>query len=330
MIYLSSSAVMVVNRDGTKTSFDPEELQAKLINSCIASGIKDYWLAEDISNAVESALSFQSENGIIFSDGEVNSFILKILEDTGYPEIAENFKKNNNIIADLIMVSNETVRKLFESRLGLKSKDLNIVSERVLNACDILHIKETEPSLLIELGRYYKTTDIKKPNIDTLRFNGSIAKSPWVLSQDEIHELISQETRFFVQKNVLSISGISNLFPSLKIDIRLEPLAQLYDLKPIITELILFPCYKQSADAVYEIISKSSKILKLKKIIPDDKILPVYLRFSDIYSFAKEYLGARYPEADDFFWNSLAAGFVENINHPIFVKGIKIKKKTKL
>jgi hypothetical protein len=29
MIYLSSSALMVISSDGTKTSFDPEELQTK-------------------------------------------------------------------------------------------------------------------------------------------------------------------------------------------------------------------------------------------------------------------------------------------------------------
>ena len=48
MVCLASSAVMIMAHDGTKRNFEPEELQSRLIHSCLNSGIKDYWLAEDV------------------------------------------------------------------------------------------------------------------------------------------------------------------------------------------------------------------------------------------------------------------------------------------
>ena len=328
MIYLSPSAVMMISGDGSKISFEPEELQTKLINSCIASGIKDYWIAEDISNAVESALSYQADNGIVFSEGEINSFILKILEDTGFSGIAESFKNNNKITPENIDVSFDAIKNLFEARFGLKNKELLTVAEKVLTACEILKMNQTVPSLLIELGRYYKNKAIRTPEINTLLYD-KVLCSQWILGDKEIESFLSPETMFFVEKKLFTLGGVSSLFPSLKIDIKLEVLAKIYDLRPIITELSLFPCYKQPADAITEIISKISRHLKLKKIIPEKKDLPVYLRFSDIYHFAKKYLGASSVGEDNFCWNTVAAGFIENINYPVFVKGIKAKKGSK-
>ena len=322
MIYLSSSALMVISNDGTKTAFDPDELQTKLINSCIVAGIKDFWVAEDISNAVESALSFQAENGITFSESEINSFILKILEDTGLPSVADNFKKNNKISNEVVKVSLNTIKTLFRSRFGLNEKDVLIVSEKVLTACEILKIKETQPQLIIELGRHYKNKEIKAPEIKTFIYKNK-SDSPWILTNEHIESLLSPETSYFIENRLINLSGVSGLFPSIKIDIMLGVLAKMYQLEPVITELLLFPCYRQPADAVNEIIKNVTRELKIKEIIPKNKDLPVYLRFPDIYRFSRKYLGASYPESEKFCWNTVAAGFVEHLNYPVFVKGIK-------
>jgi hypothetical protein len=247
---------------------------------------------------------------------------LKILEDTGFPSVAENFQKNNKISNEVVKVCLNTIKTLFRSRFGLKEKDVLIVSEKVLTACEILKIKETQPQLLIELGRYYKNKEIKTPEIKTFIYKNK-SVSPWILTNENIESLLSPETSYFIENKLINLSGISGLFPSLKIDILLEKLAEMYQLEPIITELLLFPCYRQPADAVNEIIKSVTKELKLKEIIPQNKDLPVYLRFPDIYRFSKKYLGASYPESEKFCWDTVAAGFVENLNYSVFIKGIK-------
>ena len=322
MIYLSSSALMVISNDGTKRNFDSEELQTKLINSCITAGIKDFWLAEDLSNAVENALSFQAENGITFSESEINSFILKILEDTGFPNVAENFKKSNKISSETIKVTLTAVKTLFRSRFGLKEKDVAIIAEKVITACEILKIKETQPQLIIELGRHFKTNEIKAPEFKPYCYK-NISSSPWILTVEEINSLLSPETSFFIDKKMINLNGVSGLFPSLKIDIMLEVLAEIFKLEPVITELLLYPCYKQPADAVNEIIKNVGRQLTVKEIISKNKKLPVYLRFPDINRFSKKYLGANCPENDKFCLDIVAGGFIENLNYSVFVKGIK-------
>ena len=319
MIYLSSSALMVISNDGTKTAFEPEELQTRLINSCIVAGIKDFWLAEDISNAVENALSFQAENGITFSESEINSFIMKILEDTGFPNVADSFKKNNKISNETVKVTLNTIKSLFRSRFGLNEKDVMIVSEKVLKVCEILKIRETQPQLLIELGRHYKNKEIRTPEIKTFVYKNKLV-SPWILTNEDIESLLLPETTHFIDNKLINLNGVSGLFPSLKIDIMLEVLAKMYQLEPIITELLLFPCYRQPADAVNEIIKSVTGELKLRNIIPKNKELPVYLRFPDIYRFSKKFLGASYPEGEKFCWDTVAAGFVENLNYHVYVK----------
>ncbi|MCF7792146.1 MAG: hypothetical protein K9M56_09135 [Victivallales bacterium] len=322
MIYISPSTVMVISSDGTKKAFNSEDLQTKLVNSCISAGIKDYWLAEDISNAVESALSFQSENGITFSESEISSFVLKILEDTGFPSVAESFKKDNKISIDSIIVNLNTLKSLFRTRFGLKEKDMATVADRVLKACKLLKIQEAEPQLLTELGRHYKNKEIRGPEIDTFIFRNSFS-SPWILSAEEIESMLSPETIYFIENKLINLNGISSLFPSLKIDISLEPLAEIYKLEPIITELILYPCYRKPCESVNETIKEVSKYLIDKNIISANRKLPVYLRFPDIYKFSEKYLGAGPAGKTKFCRNTVAAGFVENLNYPVFVKGLR-------
>ena len=322
MINLSSSALMIIGGDGSKKSFDSEELQGKLINSCITAGIKDFWLAEDIANAVESALSFQAENGITFSEAEVNSFILNILEETGYPALADNFKKGNRIAAESVAVNIDSVSSLFKTRFSLPDVDVRKIAEKVIRACDILNIDETNPQLIIELGRHYKNKEVKTPEFKPVYCN-NMSNSPWIMTVEDVESLLSADTLYFVNSGFITLSGISGLFPSLKIDIKLEKLAEIFKLEPVITELLLFPCYRQPAEAVNEIIKKINEKLLSEKIISLEKKLPVYLRFIDILSFSRKYLGASSSSTNKFYLDTVAGGFVENLNYPVFVKGIK-------
>jgi hypothetical protein len=322
MICLSSSAVMIMANDGTKKSFEAEELQSRLIRSCLASGIKDYWLAEDLTNAVENALIFQSNSGIVFSESEINSFLVKLLEDAGYPNVAENFRDKNKAITENITLSYNAVKKLFKTQLGLEGDDLTNLSEKVLNACDSLSVSSASPSLLLELARHYKKFDISIPKIKNLNYQ-DIALTPWVLSIPEILPLLSADTQKLIKLGLIDIAGVSRLFPSIKINLKLEILAEYYGLKPIITELVLFPCFDIVINNLNEIITRINRHFTLKEDKCLGKTLPTYLRFPDIYSFAKKYFGVHLPAGEKFCLD-IAVMLAENLKYPVSIKGLRL------
>ncbi len=321
MICLSSTAIMVIANDGTKIKFEPEELQSRLIRSCLESGIKDYWLAEDLTNAVENALKFQSESGVVFSESEINSFLTKILEDAGYPNVAENFRSKSSLITENITLSQESLKKLFKTQLGLKNEDSVKLTEKVLNACDSLAIETASPTLLLELARHYKKFDITIPKLQKPEIH-CIKGTPWLLTVPEIIPLLSQNTQELIKSNLLEVAGISRLFPSLKISLRLEVLAKYYDLKPIITELTLFPYFDMLINGINEIITRVNRHFEVNNEGCPDKLLPTYLRFSDIYGFSRKYLGVSFPGGDK-FCRDIAVMLTENLKYPVSIKGVK-------
>jgi len=287
------------------------------------SGIKDYWLAEDLTNAVESALIFHSNSGVVFSDPEINSFLVKILEDAGYPNIAENFREKNSIETENILLSYDTVKKLFKTQLGLKGENLACLSEKVINACDSLGVSDASPSLLLELARYYKKFNISVPKFKNLNYL-NIGTTPWILSASEILPLLSPDTQKLIKSSLIDVAGISRLFPSIKINLKLEVLAQYYDFKPIITELVLFPCFDIVINSINEIITRINRHFTLKEEKIIEKTLPVYLRFSDIYGFSKKYLGVQLPTGEK-FCKDIAVMLAENLKYTVSIKGIRTR-----
>jgi hypothetical protein len=321
MICLSSSAIMIVSNDGTKKAFDSEELQSKLINSCLVSGLKDFWLAEDLANAVESALVYQTDNGITFSESEINMFLVKILEDAGYPNVAANFKNNNTVLSEDVDISIENIYDIFKNNLGLKGSDLIKLSKKVYRACDSLEIEHSSLSLLIELGRYYRNKNINFSEFSKFGF-ANISGSSWILTRKKILPLLSDDTNDLLDMNMLDISGVSSLFPSIKLSIRMEVLAEHFNLIPILTELVLFPCFDLPINALNEIISSiKNYILAHKKDYGIKEEIPVYLRFTDISNFIKKYFGVTSPSGEA-FCKEIAISFAENLNFPVKIKGI--------
>ncbi|HJO92859.1 MAG TPA: hypothetical protein QF753_05640 [Victivallales bacterium] len=321
MICLSSSAIMIATNDGTKKAFDSEELQSKLINSCLVSGLKDFWLAEDLANAVENALAYQTDNGVTFSESEINLFLVKILEDAGYPNVASNFKSNNIILAEDVNISVENIYDILKNNLGLKGGDLIKLSKKVYRACDSLEIQNASLSLVIELGRYYRNKNINFSEFSKFGFT-NISGSSWILSRKKILPLLDDNINDLLENNMIDISGVSSLFPSIKLSIRMEVLAEYFNLAPILTELVLFPCFDLAIHAVNEIISSiKNYILSRKEEYGIKQEIPVYLRFTDIHSFVRKYFGIVSPGGEA-FCREIAVSFAENLKFPVQIKGI--------
>ena len=94
MIKLSDSSILVVGSDGRAIPFEPEDLQTRIIKACISSGNKDLWIAQDIALSVEFAIVSQSQDSSSsIRASELDSLVAKILEETGYSEVAGKFRQ---------------------------------------------------------------------------------------------------------------------------------------------------------------------------------------------------------------------------------------------
>ena len=60
MIKLADNSIMLIGPDGILNVFESDKLQSKIIRSFMLAGVRDIWLAEDITLAVEYALEQDS------------------------------------------------------------------------------------------------------------------------------------------------------------------------------------------------------------------------------------------------------------------------------
>ena len=86
MIKLSDGAIMLIRPDGSQVEFEADELQSGIIRGCLAAGTRDLWIAEDIALSIEYAMALPGNRGRIFTVSEINSLVIKILEETAIPK----------------------------------------------------------------------------------------------------------------------------------------------------------------------------------------------------------------------------------------------------
>ncbi|MFA6567935.1 MAG: ATP cone domain-containing protein [Victivallales bacterium] len=300
MIQLSSSAVIVVCEDGTRRSFEFDELQSRLYKSCLSCGINDSTLAEDITLSVEYVLKKISSGEQVFAVSEINSFVVRMLEDAGYPEIARNFIRQNKIQKIDVKPDLSLVSGIVRKHLAVEGDELESIVRKVLSSCDMLKIDKGSSSLIIELARYYREKDFE---FKTSEFNMPLIKSgsPWCVTADQIIFSLSLDARVLASANILSVKNVSRLFPAVKIDLSLFEAARFYTLDKPLTELALLPCFRACATGITEISDVSEKLygafLAENGFSGHETSLPVFLRICDAAAFSDAYLDVKWPES---------------------------------
>lgn len=314
---------MILMEDGSKRQFDSEALQTKLIKCCLLAGVKDFWIAEDLTNAVESALSYQSENGVLFSEKEIDILISKMLDESGNYGIGAAFRTTLDAASrDLNISEQQSIRNIIDKALALPSEELLKVSDKVFNACNELKINNAPQSLLIELAKFYRSQNKELPQISNM-IVASKRDPKRITGKSEILKNLSNKTQELIKFEMIDFAGAGSIFPSIKIDMRFNPLAKYYNLKPVITELQFFPCFPIAVDALNEVISVIRN--NIPEMYPGLKAsdIPIYLKFSDIYLFAEKYFSINLS-AGEKFCKELAEAFAENLKYCVQIKIVKV------
>ena len=316
MINLSANAVMVLRADGSQEAFDPDGLQVRLAKACLAAGRRDFWLAEDIANAIENALFFHRDQGTLVSDAEISFWATRVREEAGSPDVAECFREGNQVDDDSVPAMPEQAAKVLAGRLGLDAGELERLARRTCDALGKLGLAKASRSLVLELARQLRLpagaadADFKLPSVP------NIANSPWLLSRQELLAALPAEAASLVERKVLDFRGVSRLFPSLIVDLRLGELAELSGLRPLVTELSLYPRFKRPAAAMAEIVRLAREMAARSQGGAD---LAVYLRFPDMRHFAVHFLGLAFPDGQR-VCADVAAAFAGHLDFPVRLK----------
>lgn len=327
MIKLSSSTVLIKSRDGTSRAFEPEELQARLVDSCIASGVSEFWLAEDLVNAVETALLAQSDDGVSFFDeAEVSGIVARALDEAGYPEVAEKFRSGGGQNASTENVTGDSLRELFGRRLAVSGAELDELVVAVMDSCERIGVTDPDHTLLLELGRALKRSkNAPQPAKLSLGIvkNGrdNASSSPWIAVQADIESNVSPKTRLLLGAGALGMDGVSRLFPSIKINLRLAAFTEFLGLDAPVTELALFPRLSSVSKAIDELAAAAERLVHSSKEHAEQD-LPVYLRFADTPLFVKKFL-ATDPSNGMLFCSEIAECLSSQIRTPITIRGMR-------
>ena len=299
MIKLSESAIMIIAPNGSKYDFESDELQARIIKSCLSAGMRDLWIAEDITLSIEYALKTSKKENKEYTLSDINSIVLRILEETGYANVAEKFRLENSSSELEISPDPKLLSELTKRHLGLYGAKLDDVVKQLIKDAALLKIEKASPVFFVELAKIHKQKLLSMNDIKPVAASGAARKDTWHIARSDILEGISGKSHKLIDARVINITGVSRLFPAIKIDFSLMQFAELLELKKPLTEMAVIPHFCIPADAMNDIVTAAEKLYRnLLRIKGSPEKLPVYLSI-DASSFASEYLDCCWPEGKD-------------------------------
>ncbi len=282
MVKFADRLIYIQEPDGSRTVFDPVELQTKLINCFLAAGLRDSsYIAEDIALAVEYTLLTSARPEPVVGRGELGTAVVRMLEETGFPDIAALFRRSDAESIVLLDTTPEPVAELLHKFLACSPERFNKITGQVCAAAKLLDFKAASPHLLLELARHYeRLAEEETPLLDTVE-----AGVEPTISQTEISCCLPPEARELTDAGILRINGISTLFPCIRFFFLMNRFAEKFNWKPPVTELEIEPLLYRTSSVL-----EAARAAIEEKLAPADP-LPLYLSIPDMIDFIVLYGG---------------------------------------
>ena len=144
--------------------------------------------------------------------------------------------------------------------------------------------------------------------------------SPWEVSRERIIAALGESTRDLISKQVLDISGISRMFPAIKITFQISCFVADLGLEAPISELAVLPHFEIPAAGINAVITEAEALHYQESGKRDP--LPVYLNVSDMTVFSRQYLDTSWPEGEACCLEMLSY-LVRMLNRPVFKVNLK-------
>ena len=294
MIQLSNTSIMIFRADGSSVPFDVEEIQTRIIRACIAAGETESWIAGDLSLSVEFALL--STHSRTIRESDLDSMIVRALEDSGYPHVAADYKRSTSTgaVAD-VPVNEKTVHAALEPVLSLSGEKLEQIVNKVVQALLGIGFEACSPRLIVELARHYRDSDSEStPVLSLCPHPLKPGDDVMLLRPSDFHTLASVNLKDLLTGESLRVHGVSRLFAALKVDISLTRFADAMELSKPVSELALLSSWSRLLSAIDELCEKADHFCRSEEL-PATLPLPLCLNFRDALDFAVNYMNC--PQA---------------------------------
>ncbi len=248
MIEISSNAVCILYPDGTSAAFDAAELSARIARSCSAAETADAWIADDIALSVEFALQtrLQQSGEKSVPLAEIESCVVRILEDAGYADAAEKFLSGERPPGEMGKVAQADVPEFLLSKLQLDPQEADAVAVKVISAMHAIRAERCSVRLILELARHFRETAAEnRPAVRPVR-PGKASPPP---APGEIAARLPESQRRYMKEGILALRTGSALFESIRLDVDFHPLMKNLPFAPPVTELLLAPRLMECAEA---------------------------------------------------------------------------------
>ena len=287
MLSITDNFLYVIDAEGRQQIFDTDKLKSALQNAFESSGNPNGYLAEDIACAVEAAMAESARIERIFTQSEVDAAVSRILENAGYAQVSQLFRRANSHLYISMDACRSDAQMLISRHLGVNVAAAEKLANQVVDALEKLHIPSASPALYLELARYYEHAQdqpaaaaLTAPMQHTGKF---------LLKSSDAASLATPAVSKLLEQKIIAVANVSALYPNFRISLNLTRLSESLALSSPVTELALAP-------ALYQAGADMSIFLNLlcRHLQRDD--LPLYLVLTELDVFAERYLGTGYPE----------------------------------
>ena len=302
MVQTVEKQIFVRDADGGVTPFDAEALQTRMIGAFLAAGLREEsYISEEIVLALEYTLLTSPRPEPVFTRSEIDTSIIRLLENTGFSEVANTFRRNSCEQVMRLSPSPELLERLFVTHLGCSAERAANIAETVSEKMKILSISAATPHLLLEFARHYER---ELAEHDALPLPELQSRSPEIaLSREEISALLPAPAKELIDAGVLRINGITTLFPSVRFFFFLTRFAEFHRLGTPLTELEIIPRLYEAGNILESV--RQTIAGKLQQ----NAELPCCLALPDMSDFLEQRLGC-VPESElaNEFAGALSAG----------------------
>lgn len=284
MVKVADKIIYIQDPDGGRTPFDPLTLQTRLINCFLTAGLRENsYMAEDIALAVEYTLLNSNRPELVFGQGELAAAVVRMLEETGFPEVAALYRRTSGERRVAIDSDPASVAGLLRKFLACSDEAFfDRIAGEVTHAARTLGITEADPHLYLELARHYERRFALEgiAGDPVARLRGRTAAT-----REELSAVLPAEARALVTQGILRVNEINEIFSRIRFFFMMRPFAQKFNLSPPVTEMEIEPLLFQMSRTLEQARAAIENAIQL----PEP--LPVQLSIPDMSQFITEFFG---------------------------------------
>lgn len=270
--------IYIREQDGYNSMFSAGELRDKLFRCLAGASVENPQdSADDITLAVEYSLLNRQKNGTggIIDRGELDAAVIRLLEDTGFPEAAELYRHDRGFEEELVPASLEAVGDLISRRISCPEREIGLLCGSVLDAVRKLDITEASPHLYLELARHFVKSAAASRS-------SALPSLPQLDSEklEALPQNVAPETAKLIKSRVITIEGLTAIFPCVRFHVSMQEFCDFFDVTSPVTELLVYPAVNQVAAAIEE----------CRLALADDRSadIPCTLNIHDLRQFVRD------------------------------------------